>query len=354
MNRAAPDSTDRRSRPPLAGPLGRALEPLYALGVARRNRRFDARKGVIEFDRPVLSVGNLSVGGTGKTPMVHWLLERLIRAGRHPCIAMRGYRGGQNSDEVLAHRARFPNVPIVAQAERVDGLIDLFATEEGARVDCVVLDDGFQHRFIARQADIVLVDALRDPFRDRLLPAGWLREPAASLSRADGVVVTHADEATEVELRELFRRLAGVLRPGAPIAAARHAWAGVEVHSAGGSKLEPTEYLRGRSVVGACAIGNPGAFLAQVERAAGRPCAARVVLADHDSYQAPTVARLFDAARQHGAAAIVTTEKDWVKLGKRSVAWPCEIVVPRLELELVSGEKELWSVVERALRSPLQ
>lgn len=354
MNRAASDSTDRRSRPPLAGPLGRALEPLYALGVARRNRRFDARKGVIEFDRPVLSVGNLSVGGTGKTPMVHWLLARLSQAGRRPCIAMRGYKGGRNSDEALAHRARFPNVPIVAQADRIDGLIDLFATEEGERVDCVVLDDGFQHRFIARQADIVLVDALRDPFRDRLLPAGWLREPAASLARADVVVVTHADESTEVELRELFRGLAGVLRPGAPIAAARHAWAGLGVFSASGLRSEPAEYLRGRSVVAACAIGNPGAFIAQVERATGRPCAARLVLGDHDSYQAATVARLFDAARQHGAAAIVTTEKDWVKLGKRRVAWPCEVVVPRLELEFVSGERELWSIVERALTLPPQ
>jgi tetraacyldisaccharide 4'-kinase len=155
--------------PPLGGPIGRALSAIYAGIVSRRNRAFDAGRGVVTLDRPVISVGNLSVGGTGKTPLVAHVLEVLGGAGRNPCVAMRGYGSGRGreSDEAMLYRDQFLSVRIVAQPDRVEGLLALLASDDGGHVDSVVLDDGFQHRRLARQVDLVLVDATRDPFADR-------------------------------------------------------------------------------------------------------------------------------------------------------------------------------------------
>jgi hypothetical protein len=183
---------------PLAGPLS----ALYRAGLEHKSGAFDAGHGVITIDRPVISVGNLSVGGTGKTPMTSWIVRTLIDAGHTPAIAMRGYRSKNGvSDEADAYARALPGTPVVAQPDRLEGLFRLFADDEGRAVDVVVLDDGFQHRRIARQLDLVLIDATRDPFRDRLLPAGWLREGPAALVRASGVVLTHADRAQHVRAR---------------------------------------------------------------------------------------------------------------------------------------------------------
>jgi len=120
----APGGKHEAPSAPLPGPLGRILSPLYRASIARINRRFDRGKGVVRFDRAVISVGNISVGGTGKTPMVAWIVRGLIGAGHRPCIAMRGYKGGAGeSDEEGEYRREFPDVPVVARANRTLGLI---------------------------------------------------------------------------------------------------------------------------------------------------------------------------------------------------------------------------------------
>ncbi|HRQ74118.1 MAG TPA: tetraacyldisaccharide 4'-kinase, partial [Phycisphaerales bacterium] len=151
---------------------GRLAAMVYGAAIARRNRAFDAGRGVVTLDRPVISVGNLSTGGTGKSPTVAWVVRTLREAGRDPCIAMRGYRSRDGvSDEAEEYRAAFDDLPVVARPDRLQGLIELFASERGGRVDAVVLDDGFQHRCIARALDLVLIDATRDPFADAMIPA---------------------------------------------------------------------------------------------------------------------------------------------------------------------------------------
>lgn len=324
--------------PPLPGPLGRALATLYGAEIARRNRRFDARRGVVTLDRPVISVGNLSVGGTGKTPMVARLVRLLLGAGHRPCIAMRGYRArGGESDEASLYTREFPGLPIVAQPDRLHGLIRLFGTPEGEEIDCIVLDDGFQHRRLARQLDIVLIDASRDPFNDRLLPAGWLREPVASLHRAHAAVLTHAETAAPEEIRRLTRQTAAAGGPSL-IAVARHAWAGFSVAAGGADEEHPLAWAAGRALVAACAIGHPEPFLAEAGRASGRDLAGRLILRDHDPYAPPTVRRLIRLAADARADAIIVTEKDWSKLRRVPPGdWPCPVVRPRLELRLDSG-----------------
>lgn len=197
-------SPDGSRSAPLPGPLGRLAGAIYAREIRRRNRAYDRGGRVTRLDRPVISVGNLSAGGTGKTPMVMKLATALLEAGHHPCIAMRGYKAAAGrSDEAEEYRARLVNVPVVAQPDRISGLRALFATEVGRDVDVVLLDDGFQHRRLARDLDIVLVDATRSPFEDRLLPAGYLREPPASLERAQAVVITHAEAVVGGEIDRL-------------------------------------------------------------------------------------------------------------------------------------------------------
>src|SRR5690606_30475631 len=143
----------------------------------------------------------------------------LLDAGHRPCIAMRGYaRGRGESDEAAEYRRLFPEVPIVARADRALGLIRQFSAEYdagGPHTDCIVLDDGFQHRQIARDLDIVLIDATHGPCQERLLPAGWLREPVRSLSRAGAVVITHAEAVQPADLTALDRKIAEVRGRGA-------------------------------------------------------------------------------------------------------------------------------------------
>lgn len=343
-----PRPPGRPPPPPLPWPLGAALAPLYGAAIAARNRRYDSGRGVVTLDRPVISVGNLTVGGTGKTPLVTYIAgSALLERGYTPCIAMRGYapRGGQ-SDEAAEYRRRLPEVPIVAGANRVEGLLALFASEAGAAVNCVILDDGFQHRGIARQLDIVLIDPTRGTPRDLLLPAGWLREPLASLRRADHVVITHAESAPPGEVEEALHEVAR--HTAASVSVARHAWAGLIVSEGGAEREEPIEWLRGRAALPVCAIGNPAPFLTACAAATGVPGALPVVLRDHDPYVPATLRRVLAAAR--GAAAVITTEKDWSKLA--GVAWPCPVARPRLEMTFDSGEGELLAAALGAVETP--
>ncbi|MBZ0171077.1 MAG: tetraacyldisaccharide 4'-kinase, partial [Phycisphaerales bacterium] len=191
-----------------------------------------------------------------------------------------------------------------------------------------VLDDGFQHRRIARQLDLVLIDASRDPFEDRCLPAGWLREPVEALSRASGVLLTHTELSSRAAIESLSSRL--VARTGhRPLAEAEHAWSSMRVAD---EDVRPG-WLGGKRVVAVCAIGHPEAFVRAVEQEAGRPLAEVILLRDHDPYSRGTVERVLRAAS--GCDAVVTTEKDWAKL--RCVPterWPCPVARPRLEMRL--------------------
>lgn len=339
--------------------VGVPLARLYGAVVAHRNRRFDRGIGVERLPVPVVSVGNVSVGGTGKTPMVIHLVARLREHGLRPCVAMRGYvrsfrmvapaqDQAERSDEARLYREALPGVPVVAQADRGAGVRALLA--RGATIDCVVLDDGFQHRRLARDLDVVLTDASRPPFDDRLLPAGWLREPVESLRRAGAVVVTHAEMVSSAEAGAMARR-AAALAPGAVVAVARHAWVGVRI---GEADAQPLSWLRGRRVLAVCAIGNPGAFLRGAIEA-GAEVADRIVLPDHDPYRHRTARTIVRRARACGAAAILTTDKDWAKLREcgasaRGGEWPCPVARPRLEIRFDSGERALEQAVLRAAR----
>lgn len=348
MTSGEPDRSPTR----LPGLLARPLSRLYWMEASRRNRRWDRGIGVVLLDRPVVSVGNLSAGGTGKTPMVRWVVGVLRDAGRRPAVAMRGYKAGRagESDEAREHRAAMPGAPVVARPDRAAGLRELFGTEEGRSVDCVVLDDGFQHRRLARDLDIVLVDASRPPDRDALLPWGFLREPLGSLRRAHAAVVTHAEMVDRGELERVVGAVRSALPEGAPVGVVEHRWSVLDRPGSGESSL-PVGWLRGRKVVAACAIGHPEAFMLALERAGVAPDSPRVVLPDHDAFGPKRLETLRSAVRSARPDALVVTAKDWAKLGAHARTLGPTVVVPRLELVWRRGAHEVGQLL-RGLGRP--
>lgn len=364
---ADPNASASSPLPPwLAATLGPLAARVYGSVLASRNRKFDAGKGVVTFDRPVLSIGNLTVGGTGKTPMVSWVVAKLRSTGHDPCIAMRGYRAVNGvSDEAAEYAARFCDLPIVAQPNRIEGLIKLFGSERGQRVDAVVLDDGFQHRQIARQANIVLIDARWNLDDAALLPLGWYREGPQALQRADAVVLMHADRVSGADLSTQKARVRAHCRGGVPIAAARHAWRCVDLFGPGDKVLQSTEavWVRGKRLALIAAIARPEQFVQQVEGATGQKVVEAVILRDHDPISAEQIRRLGE-----GVDGVVMTGKDWAKVvsqqgkGKpldnddegvlaaaQGLNLSVPVVVPRVDIQILEGESQVWQAVEGAV-----
>ncbi len=334
----------------MSGPLPGVLAPVtigaswfYRLAIRGRNARFDRGVGVATVDRPVISVGNLTTGGVGKTPMVMWLAEMLTKHRHRPVIAMRGYGSarGEPSDEEAEYLDRLGDVPVVADPERAAALGSFLP--QHPEIDCVILDDGFQHRGIGRQLDLVLIDASRETFADRLLPAGHLREPIANLRRADAVVVTRAESVDDSLSAQIAQNLG---KP--PVAWSRHMWSDLDVWAAGGLDSVETEWLAGKRVLTMLGVGHPVSIVRQVQ-AAGAAVVVNVPVRDHQRYDRAKLAAARDLCR--GLDAMVTTAKDWVKV-RRLIdleTWPVPVVVPRLALEVFHGAGELEDLVLAAV-----
>ena len=312
----------------------------YGAGVAWRNARFDRGAGVRRLEAagarvPVISIGNLTAGGTGKSPFVAWVCAELARDGVRPVIAMRGYGADHpgDSDEALEYATTAPEARRVVDPDRTRALhaeLSRIAPAELARC-VVVLDDGFQHRQLARDLDIVLVDATRPALDGDLLPNGWLREPARNIARASLVVLTKADDAADrARAAELVARARGRSHDAACV----HRWRSLAVSAAGATRTEPVAFLAGKRVASACALGNPAHFHAMVERAGAR-IVARLEKPDHRAFAA---SELDAAAQRAGAECVVTSRKDFVKLDRAPAV---AVVVPELEVAFIEGEERV-------------
>ncbi len=281
-------------------------EPLYSAAVRMRNRMFDANlRTAHPLHRPTLSVGNLTTGGVGKTPMVRWLAGKLLDRGIRPAILLRGYRStGGISDEATMLAAALPGAVVHADPDRVAAA--RLVLQETPDVGCFILDDGFQHRRAARDLDIVLVHATEPFGYGHVLPRGLLREPIDGLRRADVIVITHADEIPSAARISLVAELSR--RSPVPILACEHRIVDLVDDRA---IAHPPAILAGTAVFAFCGIGSPGSFFAAIERLAGRPLAGSIALPDHHRY---SVADLAQIRSQSAARMIVTTEKDAVKI----------------------------------------
>jgi len=329
---------------------------VFRAGVGLRNTAFDrAWLTTQELPCPVISVGNLTVGGTGKTPMVIYLAEKLRTMGKKTAILSRGYgrksRGtlvvsdgrkpqadsDQAGDEPVLMARRLPRTPIVVDKVRFRGgslLVEQF------HPDVIILDDGFQYRWLHRDLDIVLLDAARPFSNGRLLPAGWLREPVKSLKRADAVVFTRSsDQFPAVESMERLAPLKEI-----PIVKAAYQplhWISLE-----GNSTRQSEEFRNCKPMLLSGIAQPNDFEKTV-RSLGIGPIAHLSFPDHQAYGSRELERIAGLYRTLRADTILTTEKDWVKLP--AILQPLNVWALRISLRIIEGEDKLEHLISECV-----
>ena len=297
----------------------------------------------------VVSVGNLTVGGTGKTPAVELAVRTLADLGHRPAVVSRGYRRQTRGIQVVADTAsirldpedagdepfllarRLPRVPVIVGANRYEAAR---LAVERFHATAVVLDDGFQHKTLVKNLEIVMTRA-RNPWGNgRLLPGGPLREPLAALGRADLIVATEARSAVDLEdVRSAAARWA----PAVPVLTARYA--PVECWEARRMRARPLDSLAGARLLAFAGIASPRGFGATLGEL-GVDLLEQTAFPDHHWYSSEDLRRLSLRAQVLDAEALVTTEKDWVRL-RRLPLPERPLYVVSVQLELLAGD-ELW------------
>jgi tetraacyldisaccharide 4'-kinase len=329
-----------------AGIARLALTPLgaaWSTVMAARNLAYD--RGwlpSVPAEVPVVGVGNLTLGGTGKTPLVAWVVRRLQDAGRTPAIVSRGYAAapGQRSDEAAELGILLPGVRHVADRDRVAAAAAAVTT--GA--DVVVLDDGFQHRRLARDLDLVAVDAT-DPFGcGHVFPRGLLRERLSGLTRAEAVILTRAGNVSAARREEIRDRLAEHCGGALPGVWAEASHAPVAVRDPAGTR-RGIEWLAGRRIGAFAGIGNPSAFRSSLESLGADVIAFRPY-PDHHPYSPADLADLADWAKHHRVSELVTTLKDLVKL-PADVGGDVGLSALEIAMVIEAGERDLGRLVDR-------
>jgi len=312
MNRVM-DGSDRSAVAAMLRCGAACAEPFYALAVRLRNAMFES--GVLaahRLGRAVVGVGNLTTGGTGKTPIVAWLAQRLAAAAMRPAVLLRGYKSTPDgiSDEADVLRGLLgPDVPVLTNPDRLAAAT--VALRQDPRITVFILDDAMQHRRAARDFELVLLHAGQPFGYGHLLPRGLLREPIDSLKRADAIVITHADQVTEADLTHIE----GIVcrhNASAPIFRANHV---IDAFRGADGELHPPQFLQGKPLMAFCGIACPQDFHASLGKLGGQ-IAATQVFADHHHYTGADLAQIQARAAAAGAQILVTTEKDWAKVSR--------------------------------------
>lgn len=351
-----------RSRAWWAGPARAGLALLsapYAAGISGYRALFDF--GILrpaQLPCPVVSIGNITVGGTGKTTTVRWLVRRLQAWGRRPAILSRGYRSAEGGarvtvvagpeglrqdaraggDEPVVLARSLPGVPVLIGRKRVRS--GLLACEE-FQPDVLVLDDAFQYWRLRKDLEILLVDATNPFGYGSVFPRGLLREPLRGIRRAGAAILTHAGWATEEE-RAAVRAALQRRMPGGVIAEARHV--PVRLRDLHTGAEEPLSRLAQGGWLAVSGLGRPGAF----EATLGEAGAARLeslAFPDHHAYTASDLHAAAERVRASGLSGIVTTEKDAVKFDP---AWlpGTRCLVLEIDLEFLRGEADLERLLQ--------
>jgi tetraacyldisaccharide 4'-kinase len=346
-----------------------AASCFYSAGIYLRN--FLYSRGWLKIHRVnaiVFSIGNITVGGTGKTPLVIWLYNFLQQNKIQCAILTRGYKthtkgrgtrdprfrgdrlapakaGGRETkiDEPAILAEMCPQAKVVINPDRVEGANEA-VNKFSAKV--LIMDDGFQHRRLARKLDIVTIDATRPFGYGRMLPAGLLREPVASLKRADAVVITRSDQIPEKELAELEGKLLSI-NNNMVIARAIHSPICAKTID---NKEISIERLKDRKIFAFCGIGNPDAFLNTI-KGIGAELAGSKIYDDHYHYADEDIADISREAMDVKADLILTTQKDWTRItGFQPViprpGWPWYFAYLAVELKIISGEDRITQLIK--------
>jgi len=307
----------------------------------------------------VISVGNITVGGTGKTPFVIWLCKFLQQKNIQVAILTRGYKALQQKrassienrdsriDEPGILADNCPQAKIIVNPDRVAGANEA-VNKFGAK--CLIMDDGFQHRRLARDLDIVTIDATLPFGYGRMLPAGLLREPLDSLKRADAIVITRSNQVSESELNQIEEKIQKI-KPNMIIARSIHSPAYVKTTE---NKEISIEQLRGKKIFAFCGIGNPDAFI-ETMKGLGVNLVGSKIYDDHYHYADKDIEDIRTKAKELKAELILTTQKDWSKIigDFQSSISDFGATIPfaylAIEIKFISGEDKITQLIEKAL-----
>lgn len=332
-----------------------SLIPLSALYSAVMRTRLAAyQRGwlpVSKLPTVVISVGNLTTGGTGKTPLVEWVCRAISEQGTQSgqrertkiCVLTRGYRRDNPRSQVvvsdgaklLSSEREAGDEPFLL-AKNLLGIAAVISnpdrvaagqwTVEQLKTEVCVLDDGFQHQRLSRDLDVVVIDATNPWGGGRLLPHGRLREPLTSLSRADCIVITRIEQVEDLaSIRETIRRLSA----GVPVFVSRMVTSGVR--SLNGEGVN-SEAVRSETVAAFCGVGNPESFFKHL-RHEGYRLALTTKFADHHIYKQSEVDTLVEAAKARGATSLITTAKDAMKLASLNLQLPCFVLEIKISVD---------------------
>ena len=350
------------------------LSKIYGYAIHRRNMQFTKKANnphVVHYaEVPVISIGNITAGGTGKTPFAVYVCRLLQSWGYRPAVLMRGYKATkskvgcivsdgreilataeESGDEAYLLAKLLPEVPILIGSNRVK-----LAKEAKDKVgaDVIVLDDGFQHRRLGRDLDIVLIDATNPFGFGYMLPRGLLREPIASLERADIIVITKTDQANKERLPLIESVIAPYLHGTSPVHAAHKVGRpyplqiGADADTKGRDDISID--VSRQAVYAVAGIGSPQSFLESL-REIGATVVDTAIYRDHHIYTAHDVEKIVQAAEKVGATVIMTTEKDAVKLApmveKTGTSMP--IYILPIELQIIKNTSELEKTIAQVL-----
>ncbi|MCD6364669.1 MAG: tetraacyldisaccharide 4'-kinase [Planctomycetes bacterium] len=311
----------------------------YALAMRIRRRMYRGGVFASEWaDVPVICVGNITTGGTGKTPMVAWVVRHLQSLGKKPAILTRGYKAVAGISDEAELLKKLTGAAVIVNGDRIAGARR--GASEGA--DVLVMDDGFQHMRLRRDLNIVMIDAT-NPFANGFcLPSGRLREPISALSEAHCIVISRSDMVSPESLAAL-RAFLDRSAPAATVCTAIHKPVGI-IDENGVER--GVEALAGRKIFLFCAIGNPGALQKTAASLQGEIVALRA-FRDHSQYTASLMESLFADSEARGAELLVTTQKDFVKLADFPLRRPVWRIL--VEMEVTAGRDELIGHIEQSL-----
>lgn len=347
--------------------LGKA-STVYEKVVEYRNTRYNDPKRVCTMPVPVISVGNITVGGTGKTPMVRYVCEQLAKEDHHVSVLSRGYKADNNKKPIVVSRQgtvdvssfisgdeawllakTLPHANVIIGSKRVESAKIAVNDLES---DVLVLDDGFQHRALHRDADIVLIDASHPFGYEAVLPRGLLREPLHNLDRATYIVLTKTDLVDSDQLEGLRQRIHR-LAPRVPVAETIHRTLGfqtLEEWSQNGPIHSIEDYDQ-TQLLAISGIGQPGSFLSNL-KGYGFTVSDMMSFGDHHDYTEDDVVKIWQRCFKTGIKGIITTEKDAVKLSQvraiRDLEIPVYVLV--IGIEFTAGEDEFRSYVLRVAK----
>jgi tetraacyldisaccharide 4'-kinase len=292
---------------------------------------------------PVISVGNITVGGTGKTPMVIWLCNFLRTKDINCAILTRGYKAsaGGRSDEPAILTKNCPGTVVIINPDRLAGALEAVKKH---RAQALIMDDGFQHRRLHRDIDIVTIDATLPFGYNKLLPAGLLREPVSALKRAHAAVLTRCDLVSKDDLTKLTENISRV-NPKMTVAQTMHAPVCARTNDKGEI---PLAKLKAKKVFAFCGIANPDSFLSTIGLLGVKLVGTRT-FDDHHDYTTRDISDICREATQSGGNIMLTTEKDYNKVALPPGSTGLVLAYLAVKLQFISGQQQLTQLIEQSL-----